>query len=177
MEISNATDNPFGYAVNRDDRGLLAEIYSSIRLKSFGFDEFCQANVSLTIEPGVVRGLHFQLPPNSQNKYIVVLQGAIYNVQVDLGIKNFGKVSACQLEAFSSGCFVPDNFAHGFQSLASNTILVWFMSKPFDNALARSIRFDDPQLGINWPLSVRSDLLSRRDQAAQKAKTFCDIFK
>src|SRR5690606_28970351 len=115
----------------------------------------------------VLRGLHYQWPNNAQGKLIEVLEGEVFDVAVDLrrGSPGFGRHVAVRLGA---GCgqqlWIPEGFAHGFLTLSESAVLSHLCTAPFDRASDNSLRWDDPQLAIDWPL--REVLLSPKDAAA-----------
>ena len=155
------------FPFNADARGALAELYNAQELAGLGLAGLGQANVSVTHDAGVVRGLHYQAPPSGQGKYLAVLCGAIESVAVDLRSDGFGTVHRHRMEAFAPALWLPQGFAQGFQSLAEDTVLIWFVTAPHDSARSRCLAYDDPQLAISWPLPVRRDLLSARDRAGE----------
>jgi dTDP-4-dehydrorhamnose 3,5-epimerase len=152
------------FPVNTDARGALAELFNMKDLDALGIKGLGQANVSVTHDAGVVRGLHYQAPPSGQAKYLAVLSGAIESVAVDLREAEFGKVHRHHMEAFGPALWLPQGFAHGFQSLTANTVLIWFVTAPRDSARSFCIAYNDADLAISWPRPVRTDLLSMRDR-------------
>jgi dTDP-4-dehydrorhamnose 3,5-epimerase len=117
-----------GIKVFRDQRGVFAETYSQRALAEAGIDAtFVQDNHSLSLPKGVVRGLHFQKPPHAQGKLVRVLQGAIFDVAVDIreGSPTFGRHVSLELAADDwAQLWVPEGFAHGFCTLAPDTVVL-----------------------------------------------------
>ena len=153
-----------------DERGWFAVVYQAEALaKALGESPvFAQDNHSCSA-PGVLRGLHYQLPPSSQGKLVRVLRGAIYDVAVDLrrSSAHFGRWTARRLTA-DSGCqlWVPHGFAHGFLALEAGAEVLYKVDATYDSARARYLRWDDAALGIPWPLAGQRPILSVRDRDA-----------
>ena len=147
-----------------DARGWFMELHR--RDSGHELPDFVQDNVSLTSQPAVVRGLHFQRPPHAQAKLVTVLAGAILDVVVDLrrDSPHFGRPAAIHLSA-SSGqhLLVPAGFAHGFCSLQSETLVHYKVSTPYAPQAEGGIAWDDPDLGIDWPFTAAEILVSEKD--------------
>lgn len=153
-----------------DDRGFFSETYNAARLTEAGIDlVFVQDNHSLSAARGVLRGLHYQLPPKAQDKLVRVVRGSIIDIAVDIrrGSPSFGKWIALELSAAKwNQILVPKGFAHGFMTLEENTEVIYKVTDYYSPAHDRSIRFDDPQIGIAWPLPPNQIQLSDKDRAA-----------
>lgn len=153
-----------------DDRGFFSEVWSTATLATAGIDlTFVQDNHSLSVSRGVVRGLHYQLPPFAQDKLIRVVRGAIFDVAVDIrrSSPSFGKWVSREVSAEKwNQILVPKGFAHGFVTLAENTEVIYKVSAPYSRSHERSIRFDDPVIGIEWGFDVTTAQLSEKDQNA-----------
>jgi dTDP-4-dehydrorhamnose 3,5-epimerase len=151
--------------VFRDARGFFLEFYSKRPFAERGIDfNFVQDNHSLSAPTGVVRGLHFQNPPHAQAKLVRVTRGAAYDAVVDLRKKSptFGKWEGFELtEDNFHMLFIPRGFAHGFCTLADNTELMYKNDNFYTPSAERGIRWDDPTLGIVWP--VKEPILSEKD--------------
>ena len=151
-----------------DERGFFSETYSRRSLADAGIeDEFIQDNHSLSVLVGTVRGLHYQLPPFAQAKLVRVTRGAILDVAVDIrrGSPTFGQhVSATLSAAAWNQIYVPVGFAHGFCTLEPDTEVVYKVTAYYSRAHDRGIGWDDPELGIAWPLDPESALLSDKDR-------------
>lgn len=150
-----------------DARGYFAEIFREDTLRRHGIDvRFVQENQSLSARPGVLRGLHFQLPPMAQAKLIRVVAGAIFDVAVDLrrGSPSYGRHVALVLSAErGEQLFVPEGFAHGFCTLEPDTVLIYKVNRYYAPEHDRGLLWNDPALAIDWPLPPEGPLLSDRD--------------
>jgi dTDP-4-dehydrorhamnose 3,5-epimerase len=153
-----------------DARGFFSETYSQAAFAEAGIDiAWVQDNQSLSAEKGVLRGLHFQLAPFAQDKLIRVLRGAIFDVAVDLrrGSPTYGKWVSCVLSSDAwNQLLVPKGFAHGFLTLEPGVEVLYKVSAPYAPSHDRSIRWNDPAIGIDWPLGGRDPILSSKDAAA-----------
>ncbi|MFY0544175.1 dTDP-4-dehydrorhamnose 3,5-epimerase [Brevibacillus sp. H7] len=153
-------------AVFEDNRGFFMESYSSRKFQEFGIDfPFVQDNHSLSVETGVIRGLHYQLNPKAQTKLVRVVAGAIYDVVVDIrkSSPTFGKWVGVILSAENKRqLLVPRGFAHGFCTLVLNTEVVYKVDEYYSPEHDRGILWNDPDLGIDWPTSA--PILSEKDQ-------------
>ncbi|OYR32932.1 dTDP-4-dehydrorhamnose 3,5-epimerase [Brucella lupini] len=158
-----------------DDRGFFSETYNAKSLAEASIDlNFVQDNHSYSAAKGVVRGLHYQLPPFAQDKLVRVMRGAILDVAVDIrrSSPTFGKWVALEVSAEKwNQILVPKGFAHGFMTLVENTEVVYKVTDYYSLEHDRSIRFDDPAIGIEWPLPSSGVQLSDKDQ---KAPLFAD---
>jgi len=150
--------------IYHDSRGWFLEFYKEPVLQQFGIEtKFPQENLSFS-QKGVIRGLHFQLPPYSQAKLAAVISGSVLDVVVDLrkGSKTFGKVYECQLDSKRKNMLmVPEGFAHGFAAL-EDTIFFYKCSNVFNKASESGIVWNDPQLNIHWP--VNQPIVSEKDK-------------
>ena len=153
-----------------DGRGFFSETYNAQSFASFGIGQtFVQDNHSLSMAAGVLRGLHYQLPPKAQDKLVRVVRGSVFDVAVDIrrGSPTFGKWVGVELSAEKwNQVLVPAGFAHGFVTLEANTEVVYKVTEYYSASHDRSIRFDDPRIGIQWPIDASRLQLSAKDQAA-----------
>lgn len=153
-----------------DERGWFTEVWNRESWEAAGVRlEFVQDNHSYSAARGVVRGLHYQLAPAAQDKLVRVTRGAIYDVAVDIrrGSPSFGRWMGVNLSAeLGNQMLVPKGFAHGFVTLEEHTEVQYKVTAPYQADLDRAIRFDDPQIGIEWP--VADVQLSAKDQAAPR---------
>jgi dTDP-4-dehydrorhamnose 3,5-epimerase len=153
-----------------DDRGSFVETFNRSVMAGFGVDvEFVQDNQSTSVRAGTVRGLHLQLPPHAQGKLVRVLAGSILDVAVDVrpSSPTFGQHCSVQLSAERPEVFwVPPGFAHGFATLEPDTVVAYKCTELYAPEADRSIRFDDPALGIDWPVASDAAVLSDKDAAA-----------
>jgi dTDP-4-dehydrorhamnose 3,5-epimerase len=153
-----------------DARGFFSETWNAPALAAEGVDvDFVQDNHSLSRDAGVLRGLHYQEPPFAQAKLVRVVRGAIFDVAVDIraGSPTFGRwvgliVSA---EAWNQ-ILVPEGFAHGFVTLEPDCEVIYKVSSPYSREHDRAIRWDDPAIGVEWPLGGGEPILSDKDRAA-----------
>jgi dTDP-4-dehydrorhamnose 3,5-epimerase len=163
-----------------DDRGWFEEVYRRDLLVAAGIDdEFVQANVSFSSEKGVVRGLHFQIPPFAQAKLLRVLVGSVMDVVVDIrrGSTGFGRHVAIRLDADKGQIvYIPPGFAHGFCTLVPNTLIWYYVSAYYSGAHDRSLLWNDPALRIAWPVSPSEAILSPKDRAAPPLSEIGDHF-
>lgn len=147
-----------------DDRGQFSETYRSDSLPSLGMpDAFVQDNVSHS-KRGVLRGLHFQ-NPKAQAKFLTVLSGEIYDVVVDLRPHSvtFGQWEGFPLNGKAlHQIFVPAGFAHGFCVLSKETLISYKCAEFYDPRCQHTLAWDDPQLGIKWP--IENPILSSKDR-------------
>lgn len=152
--------------VHGDRRGYFMESYNEAILQRHGIRiRFVQDNHSLSAEKGVLRGLHYQLPPKAQTKLVRVLAGAIYDVVVDIRRQSptFGKWIGITLsEENKRQLLVPKGFAHGFCTLTPNTQVLYKVDEYYAPEYDRGIRWDDPALQIDWP--VNDPVLSDKDR-------------
>lgn len=153
-----------------DDRGFFSETYNAKSFAEAGIDlTFVQDNHSYSAARGVVRGLHYQLPPFAQDKLVRVTRGAILDVAVDIrkGSPTFGKWVALEVSAEKwNQILVPKGFAHGFMTLVEHTEVIYKVTNYYSPEHDRSIRFDDPAIGIDWPIPASGVQLSDKDQKA-----------
>jgi dTDP-4-dehydrorhamnose 3,5-epimerase len=151
-----------------DARGFFSEVYSRRSYRAAGIEtEFVQDNYSRSRDRGVVRGLHFQIPPHAQHKLIWVTRGAIFDVAVDLrhGSPSYGRHVAAVLSADNwNQILIPVGFAHGFCTLEPDTDVVYKVSDYYSAAHDRGLAWDDPALGIEWPVEAGQAILSPRDR-------------
>lgn len=155
--------------VHRDERGFLAESYNKRAFAgAVGSDvEFVQDNHSLSLK-GVLRGLHYQLPPGGQGKLVRAAVGEIFDVAVDIRRRSptFRKWVGVRLSAENGRqLWIPEGFAHGFLTLSDRAEVLYKASAYYAPDLERSLAWDDPDIGIEWPLDS-PPRLSARDLAA-----------
>ena len=156
-----------GPAIHRDARGFFSETFNARALIAAGIDQvFVQDNQSLSVERGVVRGLHFQLQPKAQDKLVRVTRGAILDVAVDIrrGSPTYGRHVAVELSAANwQQLWVPKGFAHGFCTLEPDTEVVYKTSALYAPEHDQGLRWNDPALGIPWPVGADAAILSPKD--------------
>jgi dTDP-4-dehydrorhamnose 3,5-epimerase len=151
-----------------DSRGFFSEAYSKRAYAEIGIvNEFVQDNHSLSRKKGVVRGLHFQIDPFAQAKLLRVLRGAVFDVVVDIrtGSPTYGQHIATVLsEEDWNQIFIPAGFAHGFCTLQEETEILYKVDHYYSPAHERGIRWNDPALGIAWPIAKSESELSEKDK-------------
>jgi dTDP-4-dehydrorhamnose 3,5-epimerase len=158
--------------VFEDERGFFYESFNADTFAEHGMPSgFVQGNVSSSAR-GVLRGLHYQWP-GPQGKLVSVLEGEVWDVAVDIrrGSPHFGRWTAAVLSAENKRHFwIPEGFAHGFVVLSERALFTYTCTATYDGAADASIRWDDPTLAIDWPVSA--PLLSNKDA---KAPLLADI--
>ena len=163
-------------AVFGDHRGFFTESYSDQDFKEAGLAfDFIQDNHSLSTEPGVLRGLHFQKGEAAQTKLIRVVTGAVLDVIVDMrkGSPTYGKWEGYILSASNHRqLLVPRGFAHGFVTLTENVNFLYKCDNYYDAAADGGIAFDDPDLAIAWPIDHDKAILSEKDKHHPTLKAF-----
>ncbi|MCB0589515.1 MAG: dTDP-4-dehydrorhamnose 3,5-epimerase [Phaeodactylibacter sp.] len=151
----------------RDERGFFARTFCRREFEAVGHHkEFVQFNHSHTRQKGTIRGLHYQRPPHAEVKLIRCIKGSVFDVIVDIrrGSRTFlGHFSVELSERNMKMIYVPEGFAHGFQALEAGTELIYHHTAYYAPDSEGGIRFDDPVLGIEWPLPVAE--LSEKDEA------------
>lgn len=152
-----------------DARGFFSETYTKRSLAEAGIDaEFVQDNHSHSSAKGVVRGLHFQVPPHAQDKLVRVAQGAIFDVAVDIrpGSATFGGHVSAVLSADNwQQIWIPAGFAHGFCTLEPNTTVLYKTTGYYAPECSLGINWNDPALRIAWPIKADQAVLSETDRA------------
>jgi dTDP-4-dehydrorhamnose 3,5-epimerase len=153
-----------------DARGFVSEVWSRDTLSKNGIDLlFVQDNHSYSAARGVLRGLHFQLPPFAQAKLVRVARGAVFDVAVDLrrGSPTFAHWAGLILSATEwNQLLIPAGFAHGFVTLEPDCEVLYKSSASYSPEHERGIRYDDPGIGIDWPIRSDEMILSEKDRAA-----------
>lgn len=141
--------------------------------------EFIQDNESFNLREGTVRGLHFQLPPYAQAKLVRVVRGRIFDVVVDLRRNSpfRGQWMSTQLTAIGGEqLFIPAGFAHGFCTLEDETIVNYKVTSQYNLASEAGIAWNDPALGINWPVDPDKAIISDKDKRHPKFSEVPDYF-
>lgn len=151
-----------------DPRGFFSETYRKSALLAAGVDqEFVQDNHSLSASKNVVRGLHFQIPPFEQVKLVRVIRGAILDVAVDLrkGSATFGRHVKVAVSAEEwNQVLIPVGFAHGFLTLQPDTEVIYKVTNYYAPDCDRGLLWNDPALGIEWPVTENEAILSAKDK-------------
>jgi len=158
-----------------DKRGFFSEIYNRKRYMEMGIDiEFVQDNHSLSRDVGTLRGLHFQEPPHAQSKLVRCGRGVIFDVAVDIrrGSQTYGQWLGYVLSADNGyQLYVPIGFAHGFVTLEPDSEIVYKCSDYYAPETEGAIRWNDPDIGIDW-LLAGNPILSQKDALAPLLKDF-----
>ena len=167
--------------VHGDDRGYFVETFRQDKLEEFlGFRiNFCQDNESKSSR-GVLRGLHYQLPPHAQTKLVRVISGRVLDVAVDIrkGSPTFGKHVAVELSAENKKqLLVPRGFAHAFVVLEDDTVFAYKVDNYYSPECDRGILFNDNALGIDWKIPHDELNLSPKDTKQPKLADTNDIFE
>ncbi len=150
-----------------DERGLFVRTFCKQDFKQIGFNkEFVQFNHSFNKYKGTIRGMHFQKTPYSETKLIRCIQGAVYDVAVDLrrGSHTFLQHFAIELSAENMvSILIPEGFAHGFQTLENNSALMYHHTQYYKPDAEAGVRFDDPAFNIHW--KIPAEMVSEKDKS------------
>jgi dTDP-4-dehydrorhamnose 3,5-epimerase len=148
-----------------DERGFFARSWSEREFEAEGLDaRLAECNISFNKREGTLRGMHYQDAPHGQTKLVRCTRGAIYDVIVDLrpDSETFKQWVGFELTADNKRMlYVPEKFAHGFQTLADDSEVFYQMSTPFAPESARGVRFDDPAFKIEWPHTDERIIIAR----------------
>lgn len=152
-----------------DDRGWFAETYKRSDFEAHGIrGDFRQDNASYNAEVGTVRGLHYQLPPSTQGKLVRCVRGRIFDVAVDMrrGSPTYGRWTGAELTGEGlEVLWVPPGFAHGYATRVPDCEVAYKTTSEYAPSLERTVRWDDPAIGIHWGLTG-PPILAPRDAAA-----------
>ena len=167
--------------VHGDSRGYFVETFRQDKLEEFlGYQiNFCQDNESKSSK-GVLRGLHYQLPPHAQTKLVRVIQGRVLDVAVDIrkNSPTFGKYVAVELSGENKKqLLIPRGFAHGFVVLEDDTVFAYKVDNYYSPQCDRGIAFDDKNLNIDWILNHNELNLSAKDTKQPKLNETNDLFE
>ena len=150
-----------------DDRGFFSETFNAQTFQDANLTfESVQDNHSLSAEKNTIRGLHFQSPPFAQDKLVRVSKGAIFDVAVDIrhGSPTFGQYVSATISAENwQQILMPKGFAHGFCTLEAETEVQYKVTSPYARDNDMGLKWNDPELAIDWPVGEREALLSERD--------------
>tara|TARA_B100001093_G_C26753075_1_gene982080 strand:- start:772 stop:1326 length:555 start_codon:yes stop_codon:yes gene_type:complete len=166
--------------VQIDSRGYFFETFNQDDFENnIGYKvNFCQDNESKSTK-GVLRGLHYQLPPYSQAKLVRVIEGNVLDVAVDIrkSSKTYGKYVALELSSMNKyQLFIPKGFAHGFQVLSNNAIFSYKVDNLYAPDSERGIAYNDPNLAIDWELPIESTHISDKDKSNPFLNKASDLF-
>lgn len=152
-----------------DSRGWFSETWNRARLEAAGIAiDFCQDNHSLSQPQGTLRGLHFQAPPFAQTKLVRCLRGRIFDVAVDIrrGSPTFGQWAGLELSAENGKqLLIPAGYAHGFVTLEPDCEIAYKVDAYYSAECDGGVAWDDPVIGIDWPLDGTEPMLSDKDRA------------
>jgi dTDP-4-dehydrorhamnose 3,5-epimerase len=152
-----------------DQRGFFCESWNEDTMEKSGLDyKFVQDNHSLSVKEGTVRGLHFQSPPHAQAKLVRCGQGSMFDVAVDFrnGSPTFGHWVGVELSAANGKqLLIPAGFLHGFATRSANTEIIYKCTDYYAPECDRTVKFDDPDIGIDWGLKGMP-ILSSKDANA-----------
>jgi dTDP-4-dehydrorhamnose 3,5-epimerase len=141
-----------------DERGFFARAWCAREFEAAGLStDLVQTNFSYNIRAGTLRGLHYQVAPHQESKLVRCIRGAIYDVIVDLrkDSESYRQWTGVELSARNRrSLYVPAGFAHGFQTLEDETEVLYQVSEFYTPGAERGLRYDDPAVGIDWPLEV-----------------------
>ena len=150
----------------RDDRGGFMRTFCKKEFSSVGLDkEFVQFNHSFNVRSGTLRGLHYQESPHSESKLIRCIKGSVFDVIVDIRRSSPTFLKWCGVELSASNLtmiYIPEGFAHGFQTLEENSELLYHHTAFYQPAAEKGICFNDPVLKIQWPLEISA--ISEKDK-------------
>ena len=164
-----------------DHRGFFSEVFRDDAFAAAGIHgPWIQDNHSFSADVGTIRGLHFQGPPHGQAKLMRVTRGAILDVAVDLRIGSpwFGQHIAVRLSAAEwNQLWVPVGFAHGFCTLEPDTEVLYKVTAYYSPESDRGVRWDDPDIGIEWPVTPGTERMSEKDRQMPLLRELPEIFR
>jgi dTDP-4-dehydrorhamnose 3,5-epimerase len=164
--------------VFEDARGFFMETYKTSEFKDAGIEAvFVQDNHARSLKKGVLRGMHYQLPPYAQSKLVRVTAGSIFDVAVDMrrSSPSFGKWVGAELSAKNKQMlFIPAGFAHGYCTLEDATEVQYKCTAEYAMQADRSLRWNDPHIGIQWPNP--HPILSGKDEQAPLLSDIRELF-
>lgn len=164
---------------HKDNRGFFMRTYDDKVFKNYGLHQnWVQENHSYSRNKGIVRGLHFQFPPNAETKLVRVVSGKIYMVCVDIrrGLSTFGQWDGIILsEDNMKMLYIPKGFALGMCTLTDHCTILYKMDNYYSPENQGTIKWDDPDIGIDW--KVDKPILSKKDSEAQSFKEFKKTYK
>jgi dTDP-4-dehydrorhamnose 3,5-epimerase len=162
-----------------DQRGFFGRAFCQDEFKKHGLKPvIAQGNVAFNNVKGTVRGMHFQIPPAAETKLVRCARGAITDIIVDLRPESPTYLQHVAVELNEDNfraIYVPERFAHGYQTLADKTETSYLVGEFYSPPNERALRFDDPRLGILWPLPVAA--ISDKDKSAPTLETYGDRLK
>jgi dTDP-4-dehydrorhamnose 3,5-epimerase len=164
-----------------DGRGYFVETYTRRKFVEIGIDvTFVQDNQSLSTQRGTIRGLHFQLAPEPQAKLVRAITGSVFDVAVDLreGSPTYGRWCGATLTAArGEQLFIPQGFAHAFCTLEPDTLVAYKVDGYYNKAAEGGVRWDDPDIAIDWPLPKADIVVSEKDAALPSLREAATPFR
>jgi dTDP-4-dehydrorhamnose 3,5-epimerase len=165
---------------HHDARGFLSEVWREDALTEAGIDvRFVQENHAASRATGTIRGLHFQIGDAAQAKLVRCPRGSVFDVVVDIrhGSPTFGRHTSIVLSAKNwKQLYVPEGFAHGYCTLEPDTEVMYKVTAYYDPASERGLAWDDPDIGIAWPVSADRAVLTERDRTFPRLAGLPDFF-
>ena len=163
-----------------DQRGFFSETWNQARFVDAGIPgPFIQDNQAVSTEAGVLRGLHCQIGPNAQGKLVRCVKGAIYDVAVDVrqGSPTFGRYVGAEISA-ENWCqiWVPAGFLHAYCTLTAATEVIYKVTGAYDKAAERGVIWNDPDIGIEWPVAANKVILSDKDKILPHLRDLPTLF-
>lgn len=163
-----------------DQRGWFSESWNQATLADAGIrHDWVQDNESYSAAAGTLRGIHFQIDPVAQDKLVRVVSGRIFDVAVDLrrSSASFGRWVGVELTSeLGNQLLIPAGFGHGFLTLTADCHIAYKVTNRYDPATDRAVRWDDPDIAIDWPVASESVVLSEKDAAAPNLADATDLF-
>lgn len=152
---------------NPDFRGDFFRVFCAREFQEQGLvSQFLQQSISSNKNKGTVRGMHFQKPPHGEAKLIRCIRGGIFDVLIDLrkGSPTFRRTLSIELtDKNRKALYVPEGIAHGFQTLADDSEVLYLIDQEYVSVAAAGVRWNDPLFGVKWPLPIAS--ISERDES------------
>lgn len=163
-----------------DPRGFFSETWNQGRFADAGIvGPFIQDNHAVSTEAGVLRGLHCQIGPNAQGKLVRCVKGSIYDVAVDArhGSPSFGRYVGVEISAENwTQIWVPVGFLHAYCTLTTETEVIYKVTGAYDKAAERGVIWNDPDIGIAWPVAADRVILSDKDKALPRLRDLPALF-
>ena len=163
-----------------DARGYFSETYREAVYAENGIaGPFIQDNQAYSQEAGTLRGLHFQVPPTAQGKLVSCTHGSIFDVAVDLrkSSPSYGRYVSAELSGENGHqLYIPPGFAHGYLTLSENSLVQYKVTAYYSPGDERGLAYDDPDIGVDWPLDEREPVLSTKDSDLPRLRAFQSPF-
>lgn len=151
--------------IRSDSRGFLTRLFCKNEFSRINFnEEFVQENLTLTKEKGALRGFHYQSPPFAEKKLVRCISGKVFDIVIDIRKNSHTFLKNFSLELDSEKLnmiLIPEGFAHGFQTLADNCLVLYLHSNFYNAKYERGIRYNEPKINISLPLTIKE--ISERD--------------